>query len=136
MNVDPMQIPPFVPLQPPPPGVTSNFTDRDMTRYNRVVATIASTLTIALIFVLTRLWTRAFMVRHFGRDDGEHLRQSFSLLGRLTDMGLIAMCLFATALTIAFNVVMLQREFCSSPPPSHPRPARPPNRACTEIPQN
>ena len=68
-----MTIPPSVPLQPPPPGVTPNFANPDMTKYHRLVATLASTLAIALIFVLTRLWTRAFMVRHFGRDDGKTL---------------------------------------------------------------
>ena len=70
-DINPMDIPPFIPLQPPPPGVTSNFENPDMTRYNTVVATVSTTLTIALMFVLTRLYTRIFMIRHFGWDDGE-----------------------------------------------------------------
>jgi hypothetical protein len=70
LSADPRKIPPFIPLDAPPPGIRSNFANPDPTRYHTLVATVAVTLTIALIFVLTRFYTRAFMVRQFGWDDG------------------------------------------------------------------
>ncbi|KAI9760761.1 MAG: hypothetical protein M4579_001499 [Chaenotheca gracillima] len=87
--VDPMSIPPGIPLQMPPPGFTSNFEHPDMARHNKVVATVAALLTIALVVVVTRLVTRAFIVRQFGWDDG--------------------LCIVATAFTVTFNAVVIKQ---------------------------
>ena len=84
---NPDKIPFNKPVQPPPPGVQSNFEHPNMERVHLLVATVAVTLGLAIIFLVARLYTRIVMVRNFGWDD--------------------AMAIFATVLTVAFNAATL-----------------------------
>ena len=111
MSQDPTQIPLSVPLQPPPPGITSNFDEPNLYRQNRMVATLSATLAIALVFVIARVVSRAFIVRQFGWDDCEYpacarARSAKSLLL----ISFLVMAIIATGLIIAFDVVVLKRE--------------------------
>jgi hypothetical protein len=62
---------PNTPLGAPPPGVTTDFSHpRDEQRYAQMVATIAVLVTFSTSCVLARLYTRVWIVKQFGWDDG------------------------------------------------------------------
>lgn len=52
----------------PPPGVKPNFINPE-SRQNEMVAANAACLTIGILFLLMRLWTRLFLTRSIGWDD-------------------------------------------------------------------
>jgi len=57
------------PAAPPPPGVTPNFTNPSGSEYDTYSISIALCAT-ASIALLARLYTRTFVLRVFGLDDG------------------------------------------------------------------
>jgi hypothetical protein len=59
------------PLEPPPAGQVSDFSDPvEQQRYNQIIITLAILYSVSTICVLLRLWTRAVLMKHFGWDDG------------------------------------------------------------------
>jgi hypothetical protein len=71
MSMDPSKIPPNVPVNPPPPGVKSNFEHPDTSRYAQIVATMVVCTTLSTICFFARVYTRVYLVKKFGWDDGE-----------------------------------------------------------------
>ena len=64
-------IPSNVPLGPPPPGVTSDFSHPiDDQHFNEAVAVTVIFVTISTLCVLARVWSRVFISKLFGWDDG------------------------------------------------------------------
>lgn len=61
------------PAAPPPPGVTPNFTNPSGSEYEIYSVSIALCVTASLV-LLARLYTRAYILRVFGLDDGISLR--------------------------------------------------------------
>ena len=57
------------PVLPPPPGVTPNFIDPE-TRAPQVRICLALSLALMWPVVAARLYSKAFMLRKFGWDDG------------------------------------------------------------------
>jgi len=57
-----------IPLQPPPPGVVSNF-EHPVSRAAEVQITTYVFLPLMVIFVLLRLYTRLKITPKFGADD-------------------------------------------------------------------
>ncbi|KAI9781018.1 MAG: hypothetical protein M1835_004374 [Candelina submexicana] len=53
---------------PPPPGVVPNFVNPTH-RTGAAIACNVVCLTLALVFVGLRLWTKTFIIRSVGRDD-------------------------------------------------------------------
>lgn len=54
----------------PPPGVTPNFQNPESNARTCVIASIVCVI-IAALFVLARLWSKLFIVRSPGWDDGK-----------------------------------------------------------------
>ncbi len=69
MDLNPYTMDPNLPLKPPPPGISSNFDDPDLSNQRQLVAAVAISLALALFLLLTRLYTRIFLVGSVGSDD-------------------------------------------------------------------
>ncbi len=62
-------IPSIKPAMPPPPGVQSNFTDPPTAGSDLYIFTIVG-LVIASLFLVMRLYTKAYILKKFGAEDG------------------------------------------------------------------
>ena len=67
--MDPSQITPSTPAIPPPPGVTSNFVNPH-TRAPVAIIFISIAISLMWLVVMTRLYSKAWILRSFGWDDG------------------------------------------------------------------
>ena len=69
--MDPSQIPPNIPLVQPPPGQTSDFTNPvDDRLHAQILATLIICVILSTTSVILRVFTRCFIVKLFGWDDG------------------------------------------------------------------
>lgn len=62
-----------IPSTPPPPGVTSNFTNPESKGYESIITTTICLSLVAPVFAL-RLYSKAFVTRSFGWDDCKSIR--------------------------------------------------------------
>lgn len=59
-----------IPLLPPPPGVTPNFVNPE-SRCSVLIIVSTICLALLLLFVTLRLYSRIWIARAFGLDDGK-----------------------------------------------------------------
>ena len=75
--MDPSVDPTKIPAAAPPPGLKPNFID-PASRGSQVVAAAVALPTIAFVLVCARVYTRIFVSRAFGLDDGRRSCRVFS----------------------------------------------------------